>query len=297
MIARMIPALTALAWSLPAVAGAQIRASEAAVVSQTIDGTVITVSYSRPQLRGRPTSTDGVIHMEHMWTPGANWATTLETTKPIKLNGHPVAAGKYSVWMEPSDSSWSVHLHPNPRLFHTAAPKPGEMTLTFQVTPERAEETVEVLTFDFPAVRHTGADLRFRWAHVVLAFTIDVESSRNRVAMTEAQAAPYVGKWSVQFLNEVGEESPKMPMEILLSESGALRGVADGPAPYGMEFIPRDEEPHTFLIGFLMNGELFDVEAATPVVFEVKDGRADRWYARPVEGIGDKPWVWGTRRP
>ncbi|HEX9230016.1 MAG TPA: DUF2911 domain-containing protein, partial [Arthrobacter sp.] len=201
--------LVLLSCAVPA-AGAQIRASEAAVVSQTVDGTVITVKYSRPQLRGRTPGPDGVVHMEHMWTPGANWATTLEVSRPVTLNGHAVAAGTYSVWAEPAAGEWTFHLHPNPRLYHTAAPKAAEMTLTFKVTPEQGNEPVDVLTWDFPAIRHDGVTLRLRWVKAVVPFDIAVEPGRKAIVLTEEQAAPYVGGWLMQFRNEVNEKSPEI---------------------------------------------------------------------------------------
>lgn len=57
-LARLDSAL--LVWLTLALAGApsmtaaQMLASEPATVTQTIDGTVISIEYSRPSLRGRP---------------------------------------------------------------------------------------------------------------------------------------------------------------------------------------------------------------------------------------------------
>lgn len=291
---KRVTALLLLGAAAATSSEAQIRASEAASVSQTVDGTVIRIEYSRPLMRGRAPGPDGIFHHEHMWTPGANWATTIDLNRPITLNGHAVAAGRYSLWTEPAAGTWKVHLHPNPRLFHTAAPKPAEMALSFEVTPARSPESVEALTFDFPEVSQTGATLRFRWAEVVIPFEIKVTPGRKAVVMTEAQAAPYVGSWTMQFLNEVNEKSPEMRMQVLVS-NGSLRGVIDGPTPFVLEFIPTDE-PHKFLPAFLADGQIFDVETATPVVFEIVNGRATRWYTIPVEGIGDEPWMW-ARRP
>jgi hypothetical protein len=290
---RALAVLLLASAATASMAAAQIRASEAAVVSQTVDGTVITVEYSRPQLRGRTPKADGVVHLEHMWTPGANWGTTLEVNRPITLNGHAVAAGKYSVWVEPAEGTWTFHLHPNPRLFHTAAPKASEMALSFPVTPERGTESVETLTFDFPAVSQTGTTLRFRWAQAVIPFDITVEPSRKMVAMTEEQAAPYVGGWMMQLYNELNELSPPMRLELVLS-NGSLRGIVDGPEPWGMEFIPAGE-PHTFMLAFLANGEIFDVEPTAMIRFDVADGKATRWAALPVEGLSDEAWIWGKR--
>ncbi|HEX9484759.1 MAG TPA: DUF2911 domain-containing protein, partial [Gemmatimonadaceae bacterium] len=68
-------------------AHAQIRASEPATFTQTIDGTKITMQYSRPRARGRETlfGSSDVVRWNEVWTPGANYATTLEVSKPVKL--------------------------------------------------------------------------------------------------------------------------------------------------------------------------------------------------------------------
>jgi hypothetical protein len=294
MITHRLSVLTLAIVAIPSPAPAQVRMSEASVISQTVDGTVITVSYSRPQLRGRPPGPDGVYHHEHMWTPGANWATTLEASRPITLNGKAVAAGKYSFWIETSEKDWTFHLHPEPRLFHTAAPKPTAMKHSFTVTPEPAAESVEMLTFDFPEVRRDGATLRFQWAKVVVPLRIEVEPSRKNADMTAQQAGPYLGGWTIQLYDESkNQNTPEMKMEMLLS-GGALRGVVDGPQPWTMEFIP--EPDGTFLLGFVEGGKVVEVETATPIVFELENGRATRWYAKVVKGIGDKSWIWGTRR-
>jgi hypothetical protein len=293
MIIRTLAMLGFAAIAIPSPVCAQIKSSEASVVSQTVDGTVITVSYSRPQLRGRATGPDGVWHHEHMWTPGANWATTLEASRPITVNGQAVPAGKYSVWTETSEKDWTFYLHPEPRLFHTAAPKASAMKLRFAVTPERVAEQVEVLTFDFPEVRQDGTTLRFRWAKVSIPFKIGVEPRKN-VAMTEQQAAPYLGSWALQFYEEGKGNSPEMAMEMLLA-NGTLRGVIDGPKPWAMEFLA--EPDGTFLLAFLEDGKIVEVENNTPVVFEMQNGKSVRWYAKAVHGVADKPWIFGTRRP
>ena len=294
VISRSLCVFALAAVLLPAPLHAQVRASEAATLSQTVDGTVITVAYSRPQMRGRNPGVGGVFHHEHMWTLGANWATTLEVNRPIRLNGNPVEAGKYSVWAEPGETSWTMHLHPDPRLFHTMGPKAETMTVSFDVTPTKGE-FVEVLSFDFPEVLQTGATLRFRWAEVTIPLMIEVEPTRTGIALSEDQVAPYVGSWNVQFMNETNQVSPEIKMEILLA-NGSLRVIMDGPQAMAMEFVPTDE-PHKFLPAFLgEDGKVLDVEAATPVVFEVVNGKAVSWKTLGLSAEYDEPWMWGTRR-
>ncbi len=77
--ATLLVLLSALTLLPPRDASAQIRASELQTIAQVVDGTRITVEYSRPRLRGR-TAIFGTkaVKWDEVWTPGANWATTLE---------------------------------------------------------------------------------------------------------------------------------------------------------------------------------------------------------------------------
>ena len=166
-----------LAVSLAAPVHAQVRASERGSVSQTVDGTVITVDYSRPQVRGRQEVFGKVVTAGALWTPGANWATTLDVSKPVRLEGHDLAAGTYSMWMVTGPGDWIVYLHRNPRLFHTNPPSVGDMLLSFTVRPTAAEHT-ELITFDFPRVAPDSTTLRFRWATTALSMDIVTQATR-----------------------------------------------------------------------------------------------------------------------
>jgi hypothetical protein len=173
-------------------------------------------------------------------------------------------------------------------------PKAETMTVSFDVTPTKGE-FVEVLSFDFPEVLQTGATLRFRWAEVTIPLMIEVEPTRTGIALSEDQVAPYVGSWNVQFMNETNQVSPEIKMEILLA-NGSLRVIMDGPQAMAMEFVATDE-PHKFLPAFLgEDGKVLDVEAATPVVFEVVNGKAVSWKTLGLSAEYDEPWMWGTRR-
>src|SRR6185369_7549939 len=95
----MVGILLYHAVGLPAAVHAQLRASALASVSQMLDGTTITVAYSRPRARGRTLERvfSGNGEWGKPWTPGANMATTLDVTRDVSLNGHAVAKGTYSV--------------------------------------------------------------------------------------------------------------------------------------------------------------------------------------------------------
>lgn len=267
---------------------AQIRASERGSVSQTVDGTVITVNYARPQVRKRENLFGKVVHADEIWTPGANEATTLELSRGAKVNGQAVPAGKYSLWLTTPPGAWVLHLHKNPSLFHTQRPALSEMLLSIPVKPAQGEH-VEAMTFDFPRVSRDGATLRFRWGTVAFGVDMLVEPSRSGIRLTDEQAAPYVGRYGLVFIGKKGP-SPEMKMEIV-NTRGVLRAIVDGKDPFTMELIPTGER-HRFMPAFLEDGEIFDVEA-TPVIFEMDGARARGFYA---PGVSNPVWMRATRK-
>src|SRR4030095_8203621 len=76
----------------------QLLASEPASVSQTVDGTKVTITYSRPRARGRSGLFRTQVKRGSTWTPGANLATRLEVSKDVSIEGQQVPKGAYSVW-------------------------------------------------------------------------------------------------------------------------------------------------------------------------------------------------------
>ena len=159
----MLPAAvlaTAVAFAAPA--EAQIRASEPSTVTQTIDGTVFRIDYFRPRTRGRsPLFGPDAVVWEHVWTPGANWATRLSFQKPITFAGVEVPAGTYSVWIEMDDGMMphEFFLEPDTLIFHTAGPPRADDQIRVPVTMESDAAFREVLTWDFEDVHSRGGTL------------------------------------------------------------------------------------------------------------------------------------------
>jgi hypothetical protein len=281
-------ALAMLAAASPQ-AHAQVRASERATVSQTVDGTVITVDYGRPQLRGRDSLWGKVIPHEEIWTPGANLSTSLQVSRDVQLGGQPLAAGKYSLWMVTKPGNWKLYVHRDATRYHTRPPKLDDMLLTIPVTPTEGEK-VEVLTFDFPRVWAQGAELRFRWGTTTVLLEILVSPSYPNVAMTAEQQAPYLGGYSVTFQSGADHRSPPQRLTIL-NAKGTLRAILDGKEPVEIQLIPT-ATPNQFMTGFLDKGQVFDVETM-PLRFEMVNGRAVGFEVGALGG--GAPWMLAKR--
>ena len=194
-LAPLIP--TALTVLTAAAAGlhAQGLASPFGSVTQKVDSTTVTVEYYRPAVRGR-TIFGSLVRWGAPWT-GANWATTLQVDHAVTIEGHPLPAGKYSLWMMPAErpDSWTVILNRSARRFHTQRPDPAEDQLRFKVPADSAPH-LELLTFSFPVVSHRGATLEFHWAGTVLPMRIEFGITQGGTAAHPWSS--YVGSYELR---------------------------------------------------------------------------------------------------
>jgi len=174
--------IVALALVLPGSSHAQVMASEHGMVEQQVDGTTITIEYYRPQARGRTNLIGGVVKFGSTWTPGANWATTIEVNKDVHIEGQALPKGKYSIWTIPQQDQWTVILSSAWKRFHVQGPDPSAHEIRFTVKPQEAPE-LDVLTFTFPDVAADSTTLLLRWGTTAVPLHIEVMPS-NAVAPT-----------------------------------------------------------------------------------------------------------------
>ena len=76
-------------------------------VRTTVDAAAIAIDYSSPRRRGR-TVLDAVVPLGQVWRTGADAATTLFLSKPLRFGGTVIPAGPYSVWTLPEPGGVSL---------------------------------------------------------------------------------------------------------------------------------------------------------------------------------------------
>lgn len=86
------------------------RASPLAEEKATVGETEITISYSRPSMKGREIY-GGLVPFDKIWRTGANEATTFTCSKAIEINGKTLEAGTYALFTIPGKEYWTVILN------------------------------------------------------------------------------------------------------------------------------------------------------------------------------------------
>ena len=148
------------------------QASQHGIVAQTVNRTVITLGYDRPVARGRELF-GALVEYDAIWTPGANRATWVDFSEPVKLEGNALDAGRYAIWMVPKETEpWEVIVVSDWDTDHGIFPFGAEVFRTM-VTPE-AGAHMEVLAYYFPVVGPYEATLRFHWGSTIIPLQIEV---------------------------------------------------------------------------------------------------------------------------
>ena len=145
--------IVAAALLLPAALPAQnIRRSQEAVVRQKVADTWIELRYFRPVARGRSPLFGNIVDWGHVWTPGADSATTISVSTPIVVENDTLPRGSYSIWTIPdSTGQWSVIFNRTWRAWHTRYPGEQHDQLRVRVTAWQGAH-MESLAWYFPSV-------------------------------------------------------------------------------------------------------------------------------------------------
>ncbi len=186
---RLLVTALAAAAALPAAAQFQPpRPSPKATVSQAIGLTDVTVTYSRPSVKGR-VIWGGLVPYDKPWRTGANEATTVTVSDDVTVNGQKLPAGSYALVTIPGKDEWTVVFNKDTKLWFETQYDEAKDLFRLKVKPQAAP-FLEAMQISFPEVTQTSARLELRWEKLRL----DLDLVADTVAKTMAQAKKEVDK-------------------------------------------------------------------------------------------------------
>ncbi len=143
------------------------RPSPPAIVTETISsGTIVSIDYSQPSLKGRKVGTE-LAPYGQVWRTGANEATVFEVSKDVKVEGQPLAAGKYGLYSIPGESEWTIIFSKTWKTWGTQY-KEADDALRVKVSPAKTETISEKLTFFIDK----SGKVSLSWGDTVVAFNV-----------------------------------------------------------------------------------------------------------------------------
>lgn len=111
-----------------------------------IDGSDITITYGRPSMRGRAIF-GRLVPYGRVWCPGADEATTLDSTRGLQIGDVSVPPGPHTIWVLPTRGTWTFIVSREPSGFHTNYNASADLGRV-EMTKTPLDMPVEQLTFD-----------------------------------------------------------------------------------------------------------------------------------------------------
>ena len=145
--------------------------SQRSRIEQDIALTAVEVTYGRPVARGRVLF-GKLVPWDSIWHPGADSATRISFSRDVVLEGTPVKAGEYSMWLIPREHQpWTFILSRAAHTFHIPYPGADKDLLRVDVKPETVSH-METFAIYFPSVIRDEAIMRLHWGETALPIRI-----------------------------------------------------------------------------------------------------------------------------
>ena len=144
------------------------RPSPPAIVTETLNnGTVVTIDYSQPSLKGRAIGTEIAPYGE-VWRTGANEATVFEVSKDVKVEGQSLPAGKYGLYSIPGEKEWVFIFNKTWNQWGTRYSETDD-ALRVKVVPGKSASATEKMTF---TINKSGI-VSLMWGDVQVDFRVE----------------------------------------------------------------------------------------------------------------------------
>ncbi|HVM90114.1 MAG TPA: DUF2911 domain-containing protein [Puia sp.] len=112
----------------------------------TSSGTIITINYSQPGVKGRTIGKDLEPLPGKVWRTGANEATVFEVNKEVKVEGKSLPAGKYGLYSINNGDDWTIIFNKKWNQWGTEYSQ-GDDALRVNVKGKKSSKFAERMTF------------------------------------------------------------------------------------------------------------------------------------------------------
>lgn len=158
-------------------------------IEQKVGLTDVTVTYSRPSMKGR-TIFGNLVPYGKMWRTGANANTVITFSDDVKVGDKELKAGSYAIYTKPGEKEWEVIFYNDTNNWGT--PREWDeakvaATVTAEVMPIPFD--VETFAIDFNNLSNNGAHLELLWEKTYIAVPFTVPTLDKAVSSIEATMA------------------------------------------------------------------------------------------------------------
>lgn len=143
------------------------RPSPPVTAQAMVRGTLISIDYSAPAIKGRELW--GVlVPYNKVWRTGANEATTLSVDKDVLIEGKLLKAGKYALFTIPGEHEWDVIINSVWDQWGAYNYDESADVLRFSTKALESDAFYETLTFSIDE----GGRIVMNWGNLKVSFSV-----------------------------------------------------------------------------------------------------------------------------
>jgi len=187
--------------------------SPTATISQKVGLADVSITYSRPGVKGRTIFGD-LVPYDKIWRTGANKATAITLGTDATIGGKEVSAGSYSIFTIPGKDEWTIIINSETELWGAGNYDEAKDVARFKVKPGKLAEKVESFTIDFGSFTDEGCNINMSWENTKVSFPLGVDAVAQAMANIEKEIAAVEGSWrvyvrSAQYMARTGKDLDK----------------------------------------------------------------------------------------
>ena len=160
-------------------------ASPACTLKQRVGLTDMEIVYSRPSAKGREIF-GNVVPFGTVWRTGANNATKITFSTPVKLNGTEVAAGSYALYTIPGESEWTIILNKGIGKSGTQYDEKDDVVRFKTKSVNLPDLSIETFTIEFNQIRDESAIINLVWDKTVAPIHLELDVTSKLLPQIEA---------------------------------------------------------------------------------------------------------------
>lgn len=183
-----------------------------ASVSYRVGFTDISIQYAAPAIRERDIW-GGVVPYGKVWRAGANNATVVSFSTPVKVEGKTLAAGRYAFFLIPNETQrWTAIFNSNPNQWGAFIYSEAKDAARVGAKVENLEQAAERLAYQIVDLSLEEGQISLLWGDkkVSVKFRVDVVTSAlakydSLIASAETQQKWYFRAEAADLLTEAGK--------------------------------------------------------------------------------------------
>jgi hypothetical protein len=164
------------------------QASPTATLKQRVGLTDIEITYSRPGMKGRKIF-GGLEPWGEVWRAGANNATKVVFSTPVKINGTALPAGTYGLFALLGESEWQIIFNKISNQWGAYQYNQKDDVARIAAKPMKLAQPVETFTIEFNDLRDDSATLSLTWEKTQIALKLEVDVLSTVVPQIQAAMA------------------------------------------------------------------------------------------------------------